>query len=284
MAQTEMKIADVAGAENERPQSAGKELHHCLDANGGLMTRAESLTQARRVIRAIVASSYDRPSLVAQIASEIGAEIVEAVLPPGHDLNTVELARRYKTSRTPVREALILLEHEGLVDVPPRRRPRAHEHSIEEVRELYVTRTVIFELISTEVANQATPEDIAGLDATVARMRRAVEKGDVTAFTWLSVEFHDIDARISRNQTARRIHDSLLLRTLAIRRLSLSQPGRVHKSLEDHIQLVKAYKAHDANLAGAIIRANHTAALTAVQDCFTGGGSLVAPGAAGEAV
>lgn len=284
MAQTELKIADIEGTEEEWPQSAGKALYHCLDANSGLMTRAESLTQARRVIRTIVAGSYDRPSLVAQIASEIGAEIVEAVLPPGHDLNTVELARRYKTSRTPVREALILLEHEGLVDVPPRRRPRAHKHSIEEVRDLYVTRTVIFELIATEVANQATPEDIAVLDATVARMQKAVKKGDVTAFTWLSVEFHDFDARVSRNQTARGIHDSLLLRTLAIRRLSLSQPGRVQKSLEDHIQLVKAYKAHDSNLAGAIIRANHTAALSAVQEYFAGGGSLVAPKAADEVV
>lgn len=283
MAQSELETADVDGTGDEWPQSAGKELYHCLDSNSGLMNRVESLTQARRVIRTIVASSYDRPSLVAQIASEIGAEIVEAVLPPGHDLNTVELARRYKTSRTPVREALILLEREGLVDVPPRRRPRAHEHTIEEVRDLYVTRTVIFELIATEVASQATSDDIVGLDATVARMQRAVEKGDVTAFTWLSVEFHDIDARISRNQTARRIHDSLLLRTLAIRRLSLSQPNRMQKSLDDHIQLVKAYKAQDSNLAGAIIRANHIAALRSVQDYFASGGSLIAPEAAGEA-
>ena len=183
-----------------------------------------------------------------------------------------------------MREALILLEREGLVDVPPRRRPRAHKHTIEEIRDLYVTRTVIFELIAIEVASQATPEDIEGLDETIARMRRAAEKNDVTAFTWLSVEFHDIDARISRNQTARRIQDSLLLRTLSIRRLSLSQPDRMQKSLEDHIHLVKAYKAHDPILAGAIIRANHTAALKAVQGYIAGGGSLVAPGVVGEAV
>ena len=44
--------------------------------------------------------------------------------PPGADLNSVELATRFGTSRTPVREALMLLEKEGLVEIPPRRRPR----------------------------------------------------------------------------------------------------------------------------------------------------------------
>lgn len=261
--------------------ASGEELFRCLDEAEGPMTPAQSLAQARRVIRTIVAAGHDRPSMVAQIASEIGAEIVEAAIAPGHDLNTVDLARRYHASRTPVREALMLLEREGLVDIPPRRRPRAHAHTMEEVREVYVTRTVIFELIATEVAGRATPEDIAQLDGIIRRMKRAAEQGDVAAFTWLSVEFHDTDTRISRNNTAKRIHDSLLLRTLAIRRLSLSQPERMLKSLEDHIQLVKAYQVNDPNLAGAILRANHTAALQAIERHFIGGGALVAPAVGG---
>ncbi|MCB1341067.1 MAG: FCD domain-containing protein [Pseudooceanicola sp.] len=259
------------------PRAAGEALFRERDAATGPMTGPQSMLQARRVIRGIVAGSHDRPSLVAQIASEVGAEIVEGAVPPGHDLNTVELARRYHTSRTPVREALMLLEREGLVDIPPRRRPRAHAHTIEEVREIYITRTAIFELIAIEVARNAVPSDIQTLDAVIRRMQRAAGMGDVTAFTWLSVQFHDTDSRIARNNTARRIHDSLLLRTLAIRRLSLSQPARMAKSLEDHIQLVKAYEANDPNLAGAIMRANHTAALAAVEKHFTSGGALVAP-------
>ena len=256
---------------------AGEALFRCLDAASGPMSGAQSREQAQLVIRGIVASEYDRPSLVAQIAAEIGAEIVEGAVPPGHDLNTVELARRYQTSRTPVREALMLLEREGLVDIPPRRRPRAHTHTMEEVREIYVTRTVIFALIATEVAGCAGPEDINALDAVLRRMTRAAERKDVTAFTWLSVQFHETDSRMSRNRTARRIHDSLLLRTLAMRRLSLSQPERMQKSLEDHARLVGAYADNDANLAGAIMRANHTAALGAVEAHFAAGGALIAP-------
>ena len=246
-------------------------------SNGKMLPEA-SLAQAQHVIRQIVASRHDRPSLVAQIACEIGAEIVEAIIPPGHDLNTVELARRYHTSRTPVREALILLENEGLVDIPPRRRPRAHVHTVTEVSEIYRTRTVLFELMAVDLAKKATDDHVALLAQILERMREAARIGDVTAFSWLSVEFHDEDTRASGNQTAKRIHDSLLLRTLAIRRLSLSLPRRMDKSLHDHAQLVKAYEDHDSNLAGAILRSNHTAALAALELYFNSFGSFELPG------
>lgn len=241
------------------------------------MTRSASLAQAQAVIRGIVASRHDRPSLVADIACEIGAEIVEGLIPPGHDLNTVELARRHQTSRTPVREALMLLEAEGLVDIPPRKRPRAHVHGMAEVREIYRTRTVLFELMATDLARAATPADIAVLRGLLDRMQAAAAAGDVVAFTWASVAFHDADTRLSGNGTAKRIHDSLLLRTLALRRLSLSQDDRMQRSMDDHVQLVKAYENHDAHLAGAILRANHTAALAAIERYFERTGSLRPP-------
>lgn len=65
-----------------------------------------------------------RDSLVGKIAADIARAIADGDLLPGADLNSVELAARFGTSRTPVREALMLLEKEGLVEIPPRRRPR----------------------------------------------------------------------------------------------------------------------------------------------------------------
>ena len=233
-----------------------------------------SLAHAQSIIRSVVASRHDRPSLVAQIACEVGAEIVEAVVPPGHDLNTVELARRYKTSRTPVREALILLENEGLVDIAPRRRPRVHEHSMAEVSEIYRTRTALFELMATDLAARATDRDVALLREILTRMRKACRLGDIIAFAWLSVEFHDNETRLSGNATAKRIHDSLLLRTLAMRRISLSHPGRMKESLEDHVRLVDAYEKHDSFMASAILRSNHTVALSKIQDYRKSTGGL----------
>jgi DNA-binding GntR family transcriptional regulator len=233
-----------------------------------MMTPELSLLEARRVIRAIVASGHDRPSLVSTIASEIGADIIEGVIKPGQDLNTVELSKQHHSSRTPVREALMLLEAEGLVDIPPRKRPHARMLSIEEIREIYRTRAALLEFIATDVANLADEHDIAVLKAILDKMRIAVAQSDLRASVWLSVEFHDANATIARNSTVKRIIDSLLLRTLVIRRLSLSLPSRVEESLDDHIRLVNAYENRDPFLASAILRANHVGSLAAVENYF----------------
>lgn len=242
-----------------------------------MMTPEQSMTQAQAVIRSIIASQHDRPSLVAQIACEVGAEIVEGRTPPGHDFNTVELARRYDTSRTPVREALILLENEGLVDIAPRHRPRGRLFTFAEVSEVYRTRAVLYDLMAAEAALRIVDEDIGVLESILRQMQDACTRHDVTAYSWLSVAFHDNNTRLSGNMTAKRMHDSLLLRTLTVRRLALAQPNRLERSLEDHTQLLKAYETRNPALASAILGANHKASLAAIEAYFIRTGTLDLP-------
>jgi DNA-binding GntR family transcriptional regulator len=230
-----------------------------------MMTAEESLSRAQATIRGIIAARDDRNSLVTQIASEVGAEIIEEFVPPGHDLNSVELARRYKTSRTPIREALMLLEKEGLVDIPPRRRPRVIVMEIETIREIYRTRAAILELVASDVARNASENELDELGAVADEMARAYSNNDLRAYIWAIIAFHDLNLAVSKNKTAKRIVESLLLRTLRLRRASLSTPGRMEASLDDHRRLVTAYKDRDANLAAALIRSNHYNALRNIE-------------------
>ena len=230
-----------------------------------MMTVEESLARAQATIRGIIAARDDRNSLVTQIASEVGAEIIEELVPPGHDLNSVDLARRYKTSRTPIREALMLLEKEGLVDIPPRRRPRVIVMQIETIREIYRTRAAILELVAGDVSQNASAGELEELDGVVDAMARAHGNNDLRAYIWAIIAFHDLNLAVSKNMTAKRIVESLLLRTLRQRRASLSTPGRLAASLDDHRHLVIAYKNRDANLAAALIRSNHFNALRNIE-------------------
>lgn len=223
--------------------------------------------------RAVVAERHERPSLVSSIACELAAEIIEGLRQPGDDLNSVELARRYRTSRTPIREALMLLEKEGLVKIPPRRRPRVASLAIKEVREIYRARAALFELIASDVARTVSSEGIAALRAALAEMERTCRNNDLNGYVWANVDFYDRNTQLANNRTVKRILDSLLLRTLRLRRLSLSQPGRLQQSLDDHIRLVKAYEDRDANLAAALIRSNHINALAALEKCLPEDGS-----------
>lgn len=229
------------------------------------MGAEESMQHAMRVVAAIVKTGGDRPSLVSRIAIEIGAEIVEGEHAPGADLNSVELSKRYSTSRTPVREALLMLEKEGLVTIQPRRRPRVMRYAAKDVREIYRTRCALLEFIAADVARHATDEDINVLSGIGEEMRRTCENEDVNGYVWANVRFHDLNTNMSRNRTVKRIIDSLLLRTLPLRRLSLSRAPWMAQSLEDHLHLIRAYRNRDPNLAAALLRSNHMKALSRLE-------------------
>lgn len=230
-----------------------------------MLTVDESLSKAREVLRRIVAAHDDRFSLVTQIVIDVGAEIIEEIIPQGHDLNSVDLAHRYNTSRTPIREALMLLEKEGLVDIPPRRRPRVKVYDIQTIREIYRTRAILLEFIASDVALFATDAAIRKLHDQLDVMAAAAQAGDARAYMWAIIEFYDLNSDASGNATAKRIFEALLLRTITLRRWSLSQGQRMMQSLDDHRRLVKAYEDRDSHLAAALIRSNHIAALKRIE-------------------
>src|SRR3954470_16351478 len=126
--------------------------------------------------------SEGRSSLAFAIFQELAISIVEGRLPPGEEVNSADLARRFNTSRTPVREALLLLEREGLVIVPPRRRPYVSPVAISQVREIYEIRASLYALVSELVVERATDDEVFGLLSWQAMLQRDADAGDVDAY------------------------------------------------------------------------------------------------------
>jgi DNA-binding GntR family transcriptional regulator len=193
-------------------------------------------------------------SLAFAIFKELAIAIVEGRLPPGEEVNSAELARRFSTSRTPVREALLLLEREGLVIVPPRRRPYVSPVAISQVREIYEIRASLYALVSELVCERATDDDVFGLLSWQAMLRRDAEAGDVDAYFWHNVGFRNAEASLSKNVELQRRLSSLGLQMQRFRYVSLSLPGRLQHSLADHERLVRAYTERDVALAVAVTR------------------------------
>jgi DNA-binding GntR family transcriptional regulator len=191
-------------------------------------------------------------SIVDEIIVAVGTDIIEGRLLPGDDLNSVDLARTFGSSRTPVREALLTLEREGFVEISAHRRPRVAPLRIEEVRELYKVRAHLYALVSRELVKVADAADMARLWGLQERLAQAVADDDVDRYFWTNVEFRNAEAAVTGNRTLCRVLDSLGLRMLQLRHVSLSQPGRIRTSLEDHERLLRAYEDRDADLAAAL--------------------------------
>ncbi|GHJ25653.1 GntR family transcriptional regulator [Streptomyces hygroscopicus subsp. hygroscopicus] len=208
-------------------------------------------------------------SLVGQIAVEVARDIIEERVGPGADLNSFELARRFGTSRTPVREALLVLEKEGMVEIPPRRRPRAASFSKETIREIYELRGELYALVAARVVERADDEELGTLDACLEAMRAAAAvSGD--AYFWQVVLFQEQACLLCGNGTLKRTIDGLGLRVMQLRHLGMSRAWRIERSLADHERLMLALHERDAGLAAALNRSMATNALAGLMTLFDG--------------
>ena len=170
-----------------------------------------------------VADLQDREgSLVGKIASEIAGRIVNGDLKPGDDLNSVELATRFGTSRTPVREALMLLEKEGLVEIPPRRRPRVAHVTFQEIEELYQIRALLNGMMIELFVAHADEAGLAEAHAALERMQAAATADETDVFIDERVRLHAVWADRCGNQTLKKTLAAWRAR-ISLRRLGLLQ-------------------------------------------------------------
>ncbi|MBZ5739540.1 GntR family transcriptional regulator [Nocardioides mangrovi] len=205
-----------------------------------------------------------REPAVAQVATWIGLGIVEGRLTPGQDLNSVDLAQRFSSSRTPVREALMLLESEGLVEIRARKRPRVASFTAERVREIYFVRRHLLALVGGLVAERVSDTDLVDLRQRLARMEEYAAAGDVDGYFWGHVDLQSRYVEIAGNEILGDMLDTLALRTLVLRRASLAHAGRLGASVADQVRILDAIEARDGELTSMLLSRATDAALAAI--------------------
>jgi len=230
-----------------------------------LETSSPVETNSHAILARVLERSTHLDSLVGSIAEWIGHAIIEGRLQPGDDLISLDLSRQFRTSRTPVREALLLLEKEGLVTILPHRRAYVTRISLPEVREIYQVRANLLMLAAELICKNASDESIALLRSFLPRLQQTAAAHDVDAYFWTNIAFRDTEADICGNGQVKRILDSLGLRVLQLRHVSLSQPDRLAQSLNDRERQVRAYEARDVTLAVALTRSMVFNALAAIE-------------------
>ncbi|MFT4009657.1 MAG: GntR family transcriptional regulator [Nocardioidaceae bacterium] len=205
-----------------------------------------------------------REPAVAQVATWIGLGIIEGRLRPGQDLNSVDLANRFNCSRTPVREALMLLESEGLVEIRARKRPRVASFTPTRVREIYYVRKHLLALVGELAAAQVTEADLVDVKEQLARMQAFVDSGDLDEYFWGHVNLQRRYVEFAGNQILGEMLDTLALRTLVLRRASLAHEGRLKASIADQHRILEAIESRDGELAAMLLSRATDAALAAI--------------------
>jgi DNA-binding GntR family transcriptional regulator len=188
---------------------------------------------------------------------ELRRKIIESELTPGTHLLEQELALMLGCSRTPIREAAVRLQSEGLVRIVPRRGIRIVPVSISDIRHIY---EVLISLESTAAALVATRRDVdlAPLDDACARMTDAFARGDMLAWAEADEVFHETLVALGGN--ARLVQLVMNCRDQVHRVRRLTQRVKPHpqpaKSIEEHLAIVAAIRRGDAARASGLYRAH----------------------------
>lgn len=190
-------------------------------------------------------------SLPEQIAAQLSERIVTGAYEPGQRILEQAIAAEFSVSRGPVREALRLLERDGLVTILPRRGAQITNLTTAEVKEIFDIRAVLNGLRDRELAED--PDRMRLLPALETEVTRLVryarqpEMGDAYIETVFAL--NRLLTQASRNSRLRQILDSLALQTLRYSRLGLSTPQRRRQSVQNWQKLVKAIREGDGAAA-----------------------------------
>jgi|SRR5882672_21611 len=186
-------------------------------------------------------------SLPEQIAARLSERITAGVYAPGRRVMEQEVSDEFSVSRGPVREALRLLEREGLVTILPRRGAQVTLLSIAEVREIFDIRAALNGLRDRQIAegpdhNQLLP----ALEQAVERLARlARSPGDADEYVETVFELNRLLNDSAPSRRLRVILSSLALQTLRYSRLGLSTPERRLQSVGNWQRLVNAVRGSD---------------------------------------
>ncbi len=195
-------------------------------------------------------------SLPEQIAARLAARILDAAYAPGERVREEQVAREFAVSRGPVREALRLLEKDGLVTIVPRRGAMVTDLSVDEVQEIFEIRAVLNGLRDRSVAESDRRSELLPLiEAEVARLSRcarAPELGEQYVDTVLQI--NRLLNRATPNRRLSTYLSSLEQQTARYSRLGLSTPQRRRQSVQRWQRLVRAIRTGDGAEAERIAR------------------------------
>ena len=176
-------------------------------------------------------------------------DIRQGLLLPGDAIDEHDIAGRYGVSRTPVREALLQMKVQGILDSQPRAGMVVARMDVQELLAIWELMAEMEGVCARLACERMTADERAELTALHRRAADVVEADDMQGWRDVNHDFHEMLYHACRNPYLRQDLLRLRARTGAYLRHTFSAVGRIRASYEQHGELVAAIQAEDADLA-----------------------------------
>lgn len=216
-------------------------------------------------------SERKRGSGVRLVYGVLRDEILELVLPPGSPIDEVALAERFGMSRTPIREALVRLAGEGLVETLPNRSAIVANIDFLNLHHFFDAITLMYRVTTRLAAQNHKPADLAAIRAAQAEFAAAVAARDGLGMIATNRAFHAAIAEAGGNP----YYLSLFLRVLDEGRRLLrfyyqSFEDRLPRQyVDEHDAIIAAIEARDVELCDRLARAHADQIVRQIQTFFS---------------
>ncbi len=180
-----------------------------------------------------------------QAYKRIKEEIVCLKIKPGERLFEAHLAKKLEMGRTPVREAILMLENEKLVICDEKLGYIVRKLTREEAYDYFAIRQVIEDFAIPLIVKGLTDKTIAELEQNIEKAKECIEKNDFPNIIRFETEFHWILYRTTNSKVFIEVISGIVDKFQWLRAIGLSAPGGAQESLDGHMKIFSAYKARD---------------------------------------
>lgn len=180
--------------------------------------------------------------------------IIDGVIKPGERIIETEYSNKFQISRTPIREAIRMLELEGLVESQTTGGVIVKTLTREEISEIYKIRIALESLIIEEIIKKINNQDIKKLEKVLKNTKKAFEVKDIEKVFSLFTEFNQILYDIASLPKVTGMINNINLYLKRFRKLSIDNLSRKEEAFEDHVQILEAIKNKELSTAISINR------------------------------
>jgi DNA-binding GntR family transcriptional regulator len=193
-----------------------------------------------------------RPATAAAaIYAELREEIVSLTRRPGAAIVEKEIATAYGVSRTPVREAVLRLADDGLIEIFPQSGTFVSRIPVGALPEAIIIRKALEETTARLAAERATRAQVAGIEALLKRQRETAAQGDQKAFHAADEAFHAAVADAAGHPRIWTLVQQVKVQVDRFRQLTLPQKGRMALVIREHTAVAAAIRRREPQAAAA---------------------------------
>lgn len=182
--------------------------------------------------------------------------ILYGELKPGERLMEIKLANRLGVSRTPVREAIRMLELEGLVVMEPRKGAHVAKITEKDLNDVLEVRMGLEELVVQFASKRITESELNHLREAADEFEQSMKLDDLTALAAADVKFHEVIYQATHNQRLVQMINNIKEQMYRYRMEYLKDVKVRETLIKEHRQLLEALEAHNEKAAEDSIRAH----------------------------